>query len=306
MLRFGYASQNLTLAVTTGHTLRLANLHDADRVRALVETNLDALDAILSWNAAYGVGLFRMSQQLIPFASHPEFPYDWQTVHAPRLRALGTTAARLGIRLSMHPGQFIQPGSPNGDVSARSLAELRYVARLLSLLGASDLVLHLGGAFNDKGAAAARFVRSLEGESEILRVLALENDERVWTVEDALPPARELGVPVIVDTLHHALNPGRLSLREALETARPTWLERRPKVHLSSQDPAKQPGAHAWGVTAADFLHLRDALGERETDIMVEAKGKEEAVLALQRIAAPPLAVGGGRSWRAIVASGRP
>jgi UV DNA damage endonuclease len=285
-VEFGYASQNLTLGLTTGRTLRLAGLNDAGRVRSAVESNLDALRAILLWNADHGIRLFRMSQQLIPFASHPSFPYDWEEEHGAQLRELGRLAARLQIRLSMHPGQFIQPGSPNTDVAARSLAELRYVARLLSLLGAGDLVLHLGGVFGDRDAAAERFVRSLEGDKEILRHLALENDERLWTVEDALGPAAQLGVPVIVDTLHHAINPGSLSLREALDAAFPTW-QRPPKAHLSSQDPAKQRGAHAPCVAPEDYFALLDALDEQTADVMVEAKAKEGAILALMDLPAP-------------------
>lgn len=283
-MQFGYASQNLSLGVTTGHTLRLSNVPDIARIHAVIESNLDALHTILRWNAAHRIGLFRMSQQLIPFASHPTFPYDWEAEHGPRLRELGRLAEYLRIRLSMHPGQFIQPGSPNPEVAARSVAELRYVARLLSLLGASDCVLHLGGAHGDKVAAAARLVAALQGEEEILRFLVLENDERLWAVEDVLHPAERLGVPVVVDTLHHALNPGRLTLHDALDAALPTW-NRRPKIHLSSQDPAKQPGAHAWGVTNEDYFAVREAVGARPMDVMVEAKGKEEAVLALQRLA---------------------
>jgi UV DNA damage endonuclease len=281
-MRFGYASQNLTLGLTTGRTLRLAGLEDVDRVRAIVESNLDALEAILRWNAAHGIALFRMSQQLIPFASHPSFPYDWEEKHGARLREIGALASSVGVRLSMHPGQFIQPGSPNPDVHRRSIGELHYVARLLALLDASDLVLHLGGAFDDRNAAAARFITSLEAEGEILRFLALENDERIWTVEEVLDVAWRLQVPAIVDTLHHALNPGDLTLRQALEMALPSW-RRPPKVHLSSQDATKQRGAHAWGVEPADLHYLEEALEGRDVDVMVEAKGKEQAVLPLLR-----------------------
>jgi hypothetical protein len=45
----------------------------------------------------------------------------------------------------------------------------------------------------------------------------------------------------------------------------------------------KQQGAHAWSVTEEDLRSLIDALGGRDVDVMVEAKGKEEAVLPLLR-----------------------
>jgi UV DNA damage endonuclease len=286
MLRFGYASQNLTMGLTTGRTLRLANLRDAGKVRGIVAANLADLEAIIRWNAAHHIGLFRSSQQLIPFASHPAFPYDWEEEHANELRRIGGLAQELEVRLSLHPGQFIQPGSPNGEVGPRSVAELRYVARLLTLLAGADsvLVLHVGGAYGDKREAARAFVAAMAGEEETLRYLALENDERIWTVEEVVPVARELGIPAIVDTLHHTLNPGGLDLAGALDLGLPTW-PHRPKIHLSSQDPAKQAGAHAFEISVDDFQMLQGALDGRETDVMVEAKGKEKAVLALSALA---------------------
>jgi UV DNA damage endonuclease len=180
----------------------------------------------------------------------------------------------------MHPGQFVNPASPSRDVVERSLAELRYSATVLQLLNADDgvLVLHLGGVYGDRNAAMRRFVRALKGEKDILKFLALENDERFWTVRDVLQVAERLGVPVIVDTLHHALNPDGWSLRKALDEALPTWGDRRPKVHLSSQDPTKRLGAHAFSVHPDDFRQLMEALDGRDADVMVEAKGKEQGL----------------------------
>jgi UV DNA damage endonuclease len=145
------------------------------------------------------------------------------------------------------------------------------------------IVLHLGGAYDDRPAAVDRFVEALRPEAGVGRYLALENDERIWTVEEIVGAARALGVPAIVDNLHHGLNPGGLSLGEALDLALPTWEARgtRPKVHLSSQDPTKRPGAHAHSIEAEDWAAFLDALGGRETDVMVEAKGKELALFPL-------------------------
>ena len=282
MIRLGYPAQNLTIPATTNRTLRLASLKNREKLREIVRENVSGLETILRWNAARGIGLFRMGQSLIPFASHPAFPYDWEAEHADDLRGAGELARDLGIRLSMHPGQYVNPGSLNPDVVERSLAELRYVARVFDLMGNPDsvLVLHLGGAYDDRPAAARRFVEVLRPEEDVLRYLAIENDERIWTVAEVAEAARSLGVPAIADTLHHALNPGGLALEEALNLALPTWEARgvRPKVHLSSQDPEKRPGAHAYSVDPRDWQALLSALDGRETDVMVEAKGKEHAL----------------------------
>jgi UV DNA damage endonuclease len=68
-----------------------------------------------------------------------------------------------------------------------------------------------------------------------------------------------------------------------LDLSLPTWETRgaRPKVHISSQDPEKQSGAHAYTIDLADWNTLLDALDGRETDVMVEAKGKELALLPM-------------------------
>ena len=286
MIRYGYPAQNLTLPATTNRTLRLASLADAEKVRALVWENMFGLEIIVRWNAERGIRLFRIGQGLIPFASHPAFPYDWPEEHGDDLRELGALARSLGVRLSMHPGQFINPGSPNPETAGRSLDELRYAARVFDLMGNDDavVVLHLGGAYDDRPAAIARFVDALRAQEDILRYLALENDERIWTAGEIVGAARALGIPAILDNLHHSLNPGGLSLAEALDLALPSWEARdvRPKVHLSSQDPAKRPGAHAHSIEAGDWAAFLDALDGRETDVMVEAKGKELALSALR------------------------
>jgi UV DNA damage endonuclease len=282
VIRIGYPTQNLSLPATTNRTLRLANLQDAGRVRNLVRENAADLEGILRWNSRHGVGLFRISQSLIPFASHPDFPYDWASEHERDLSHAGNIAASLGIRLSFHPAQFVQPGSPKPEVAERGLEELRYVARALSLLGSQDgvIVLHLGGARGDREASKRRLVDSLSDEPEILCFLALENDERTWTVAETVEVARLLGVPAIVDTLHHALNPGDLSLREALDLGLPTWETRDapPKLHISTQDPEKRPGAHAWAIDSDDWSRLTRNLDGRDADVMAEAKGKERAL----------------------------
>ena len=55
----------------------------------------------------------------------------------------------------------------------------------------------------------------------------------------------------------------------------------RPELHLSSQNPEKQAGAHAYSLKLAEWQALLDALEGRTADVMVEAKGKEHALVPL-------------------------
>ncbi len=135
MIRLGYPTQNLTIPASTNRSCRLASLRDLDKVRGLVRENIAGVETILRWNAAHGVPLFRMGQSLIPFASHPEFPYGWSKEHGEELGRAGELARSLGIRLSMHPGQYIQLGSLRPGVVERSLSELRAATLVLDLIG---------------------------------------------------------------------------------------------------------------------------------------------------------------------------
>jgi UV DNA damage endonuclease len=301
MLRLGYACQNLTLPATTTHTLRLAGVPNETRLREVVNRNLDNLERILRWNAGKGIALFRIGSHLVPFASHSAFPYDWRAAHGGRLREIGQLARGFGQRLSMHPGQYTNPGSPSEATAQRSLEELRYAADVLDLLDAPDgvLVLHMGGGHGDKPAAAKRFISMLRSQSKILRYLALENDERIWTPPEVFETAAALGVPAILDTLHQRMNPGGMPLRQALAIALATWTNRppptptgtrrktapawRPKLHISSQDADKHPGAHSRRIRRADWAELLKALDGRDADIMIEAKDKDLAALTLLR-----------------------
>ena len=233
-LRFGYPCQNETLSATTNRGIKLASIGDIERIQKKIGENLYDLKHMLLWNREMGIQLFRIGQHLIPFASHPSFPYEWAAFHRESMEQIGEIARETEQRLSMHPGQFINPGSPNDEVVERSLAELTYSATVLDLMNANNgvIVLHLGGAYGDKPSAMRRFIEVMRHESQINRYLALEVDERVWTATEVTEVASELGVGAIIDNLHHRLNPGDLSLEDAIRLARPTW-ETRPKLHLS-------------------------------------------------------------------------
>jgi UV DNA damage endonuclease len=169
MIRLGYPTQNLTIPAGANRTLRLANLQDVEKLRTLIHENIAGLKKIIRWNAGRKIGLFRMGQSLIPFASHPTFLYDWRKEHEEELREAGELARDFGIRLSMHPGQYIQPSSLKPEVIQRSIEELRASARILTLLGNLDsvLVLHLGGKNEDKSATSRRFAQVLREEEEV-------------------------------------------------------------------------------------------------------------------------------------------
>lgn len=284
MIRVGYACINLSLEASTNSTTRLALIGDRERWLAPCHRNLASMATILDFNARHGLN-FRVGSQMIPFASHGSLPHDWERLFAKDLGRLGAAARRSQIRLSIHPGQYCIPGSPRSEVVESSLAELRYSARLLDLLGEEDgvVVVHMGGQYGDFEATRQRTIANLRGETEILRHLAFEHDDRIWPAHEVLPVCDQLGVPLIVDNLHYQLLPGKLEWRSLLFEAVARWRGRRPKFHLSSQAAGKRAGAHADRIAPDDIRMFCEVLPCRDYDLMVEAKDKEQAALEVQR-----------------------
>ena len=281
----GYACQNLTLA-RSFRALRLATFRSGGlpALQVLVDHNLALLADMLDWNREQGIVMFRLSSDLVPLGSHEEVDAEALEID-PGLRARIVTSS-VEMRLSSHPGQFTVLSTPDPGVLVRSLAELTFQARLLDRLGLAggDMVLHGGGVYGDRPAAARRLAAQVTAlPPSVHGRLCLENDERSWSVEDLLPICEEAGVPLVVDTFHHALY-GRQPLAALpWERIAATWeaVGRKPKIHYSEQDPAKQPGAHSSYVTAESFLRTLAEVGLPAFDVMLECKAKEQALLRL-------------------------
>jgi UV DNA damage endonuclease len=294
-LRLGYACINTQLP-SPARTARLSNL-TADRIVALIDGNLDALEAILRWNRAHGIRVFRLSSNVIPFGSHPANGVPWWDVFASRLAELGRVVRAAGMRVSTHPGQYIVLSSTREDVVAAAVAELEYHDRLLTSLGldcSHKIVLHPGSGTADPESARERFAAGFERlSSGAAARLALENDER-WPLETVLAWAQRLGVPVVFDAFHHRLAPSleELNVRELAQRAAETWRRQdgRQEVHFSTQAPGKRHGAHAETIDLDAFAEFVGEVRDLPLDCILEVKDKERSVLRAQELLAPTAA----------------
>ncbi|KAK3686165.1 UV-endonuclease UvdE-domain-containing protein [Podospora appendiculata] len=255
---------------------------------------------MLRWNDKYGIRLFRLSSEMFPFASHPEHGYKLAPFASDVLAEAGKVAAELGHRLTMHPGQFTQLGSPRREVITASIRDLEYHNELLSLLRLPPqqdrdavLILHMGGVYGDKAAALARFRTNYTTllSPSIKARLVLENDDVSWSVHELLPTCEELDIPLVLDYHHHNIVFDASQCREGtLDISRPAIMERiaatwrrkgiTQKMHYS--EPC--PGA----VTPKDRRKHSPRVATLppcppDMDLMIEAKDKEQAVFELMR-----------------------
>ena len=287
--RLGFVASVLSEELSTSRTCRLKNA-TAVRVRELIEQNLDALDRVITFLIRERVYLYRLSSGIVPFASHPVNKVRWWRHYEGELRRLGARFREAGIRVSMHPGQYTVLNSPREPIVQASIDELVYHARLLELLGtdaSSKIVLHIGGLYaGTEQAAMDRFVAVASTLPENVRQrLVVENDDRLFDADEALWAARQLGIPVVFDWLHHHANPAPRDVREVIVDVMDTWGERDgiPKMHLSTQAADGPAGAHADFVDVADLVAFVEHTPSRPFDCMLEAKQKDRALLQLRR-----------------------
>ena len=163
------------------------------------------------------------------------------------------------------------------------------------------VVLHVGGA---QGDALGRFEAGFEQLSDAARArLVIENDDRTFGLRDVLELHRRTGLRVVWDILHHHCHdPDGIPDREALELALATWPgDVVPKIHYSTPKTAleerkrkvgrktvtewvlPQLRAHADMIDPIAFgQFLRDTAAGLDFDVMLEAKGKDLALLRLR------------------------
>ena len=281
MTNFGYACLALGVVDTQmkSCTMRTAT---PERLREIIEHNLQVLMRLVQYNKANHIHLFRISSDLIPFGSSPVNTLRWQEEFADEFKKIGKAIADAGMRVSMHPGQYTVINSPDDDVVNRAIADLEYHQQILNLLGTdstSKIILHVGGAYGDKLSAIHRFYRNWNRLNDSVRSrIALENDERIYNIVDVLKIVGQLGIPAVFDTLHHSINFPKENVSEAnwiLQCAK-TWgkLDGRQKIHYSQQSSAGKPGAHSKTIYTEQFLKFYQTVRHLDLDIMLEVKDK--------------------------------
>jgi UV DNA damage endonuclease len=268
-----------------------------------LRVSMEYLHAILGYLDEIDVRMYRLSSDFVPYCTHPELPQFHGQVRECRagLAELGRRARELGIRLSLHPSQYVLLSALDPAITAKGVADVDAQAELLDALEQGPeavVVLHLGGAYGDKDAALRRFVETWPRLSEAgRRRLVVENDETLYTVQDCLRVHEATGVPLIFDHQHHLLNPGTLGVGEACRAALATWPAGvTPKVHFSSPKldartvlrGNREVEAPPLLSQHADYVHpwelagfLRE-VGPLPFDVMLEAKRKDAALLKLR------------------------
>jgi UV DNA damage endonuclease len=250
-----------------------------------VENNLGCLERILRFNLKHNMLFFRITSDLVPFASHPICKFDWQGNFRKRFKAIGDFVKSYSMRVSMHPGQFTLINSLNNRVFENSVRELVYHTQVLDLMEldtSAKIQIHVGGVYKDREKSMARFAERFEKLDELVkRRLVIENDDSRYRLRDCLRISAKTGVPVLFDVFHHRVNSSGETTREAFGLFTETWTEKDglPMVDYSSQKTGHKMGKHVETINLEHFGAFLDKSKPYDFDLMLEIKDKEISAL---------------------------
>jgi len=283
-MKIGYPCINWTIGCKGDRTFRLKS-YSEERLIKTVENNLDCLVKMLRFNYRNNILFFRITSDLVPFASHPICQFDWQESFKTKFKEIGNLIKNYGIRISMHPDQFTLLNSLDNMVFENSLKELIYHSQVLDLMEldtSAKIQIHVGGVYGNKEKSIKRFEDRFEKLDEVIkRRLVIENDDKLYNLKNCLKINTETGVPVLFDVFHHEVNNSGETIKEAFKLFTKTWKEKDgiPMVDYSSHRIDDLKRKHAESI---NLKHFKDFLEETKTfdfDVMLEIKDKEKSAI---------------------------
>ncbi len=257
--------------------------HEQERLlRQLYADNLARLNAALDFCTARGLRLYRMTSSLFPFADDEVGGHVLEEFRG-ELSATGERAKQAGLRLVLHPDQFVVLNSDSPQTVANSIRILETHARVMDLLGLPRSPWALIEIHGGKGGRSERLVETVRELPENIRSrIAFENDEYIYSAAEILDICRAANVPMVFDAHHHLVHEkldsyDDESVARMLRAARETWpVPEWQLVHISNGRESFNDRHHS------DLITRMPAAYRNAPWIEVEAKHKELAIEKLR------------------------
>ena len=278
MIRLGYACICNSIEEHM-HTITYTNyLKDKNKINDIVKQNFEVLKKILTYNNKNNIHFYRLSSNFIPCASIIE--YDYPNIFKTEFKEISKL---IKGRFDMHLSEYCILNSTNKEVVKRSIDEIKYHYKLLkSFKVKPNLIIHIGSKSFSKEKSITRFINNFNKLPNYLKnTLLIENDDKVFNVEDTLKLCQKIKRPMVLDVHHHNCNKTEKDLSNYLNEIFNTW-DTTPKIHFSSPKNKKDFRAHNDYINSDDFINFIKLI-DRDIDVMLEAKAKDDALFRLVR-----------------------
>jgi UV DNA damage endonuclease len=184
--------------------------------------------------------MVRLGSNQLPAATHPDWSWYWKQPDVIDYAAkyygrAGDLARKLGVRLSMHPGQFVVLASDTPEIVERSIEEFEYHADIIRYMGYGSnwqdfkCNVHISGRQGPAGIKAILPRLSTEARN----CITIENDENKWGIADSLELEKDLAL--VLDIHHHwcreaeYISPTDDRVKRVIDS----WRGVRPTMHYS-------------------------------------------------------------------------
>lgn len=295
-IRLGYVSISLSLNITASRTITYTNFQkltkekQKERLNQIINQNFESLKEILKYNYKNNIHFYRLSHNLIPLVTHPKVKFDYITPYQEKWQEIGDLINKFNIRVDIHPDQFCVLNSSNKQVIENIFATLEYTYNIYKAMNLNEkIILHVGGEYNNKKEAIKRFKQNFNKlKPEIKELIILENDDKIYNIKDVLEICEDLKIPMCLDYHHYICNNEGEDINEYLPQILKTWenQKQRPKMHFSSSKNKKEKRSHSEYINVLDFIKFMNILKKqnKDVDIMLECKAKDEALFRLTRL----------------------
>jgi len=292
-MKIGYACINMSLAdkkITTNRGM-IRKTFDTKGIKYASELalqNIHDLIEVVKWNHQNGIEFYRMSSDMFPWMSEYEFT-DLPDITKIKtlLSGLGNLVKKYNHRLTFHPGPFNVLASPNPDVIRKTIAELNKHSQIMDMIGLpaspfAKINIHVGGVYGNKKESLKRFCDNFHLLDENTKKrLTVENDSKKnqYCVSDLMFIHEKTGIPIVFDYHHHFCYTDNSDPKKDLELALSTWPKQvTPIVHYSESRLLNEGVGNGLDAHSTLIKKLPNTYGY-DLDIMVEAKGKELAII---------------------------
>ena len=286
LVRLGYVAISTAIDVTSSSPYTYSeylNKRNIDKLDDVIKSNLLGLEEILKYNVKNNIHFYRMSSKIIPLATKDDVKFNYTTKYKKYYNRISKIINDNNLRVDFHPDQFCVLNSTNKDVVKNSIDILNYHYKLLNMMKIKDkvLILHVGSNVLGKDNSIKRFVNNFNKLPDYLKkCIVIENDDKVFNVNDTLKISDMINVPIVLDYHHYKCNKSDIDIERIFKT----W-NIKPKLHFSSPKNKKDFRSHGDYINSNDFIEFIEFIRKYNTDvdIMLEAKMKDEALSRLVR-----------------------
>ena len=281
-MRIGYQYTNITLSNKNINILKLKSYSDK-KFEATVKANLQYLKEVLKYNIDSKIYLFRISTDIIPFASDPACKFKWKDKFKRELNDLGEYIRANDIRIMMHPYHFVILNTDKKNILDSSVRELAYLTEFMDSLkldSTAKIQVHVGDVYKNREESIRRFVSNYQNlDRPIKNRLIIENDEK-YSLSECLSINKIAGMPLAFDYFYHKVNCSINSLEDSFRLFIETWSPKdgTPIVDYSSQKYGEKKGKHSSTINLNDFSkNILNMAKDFKFDIMLEIRDKERS-----------------------------